>query len=172
MWFVRGTYPKAVLAEQHACDWYSLQDEAEVIAVGEATSCVERKADGRARSALRRSVGRENADEKRRRRDRCRHVGFAHLMVVVQVANLAGLDGGERRERHGGAESLGWHRAIGTEGRSVRASCQPAHETIDRVTGTATLLFSQKVSEKTVHRRWRAPKETRADHMCDLKPSR
>lgn len=158
--------------EQHACDWYSLQDEAEVIAVGEATSCVERKADGRARSALRRSVGRENADEKRRRRDRCRHVGFAHLMEVVQVANLAGLDGGERRERHGGAESLGWHRAIGTEGRSVRASCQPAHETIDRVTGTATLLFSQKVSEKTVHRRWRAPKETRADHMCDLKPSR
>ena len=135
---------------QHACDWYSLQYEPEVIAVGEATSCVERKADGRARSALRRSVGRENADEKRRRRDRCRHVGFAHLMEVVQVANLAGLDGGERRERHGGAESLGWHRAIGTEGRSVRASCQPAHETIVRVAGTATLLLSTK-SKTTVH---------------------
>lgn len=120
---------------QHACDWYSLQYELEVIAVAEATSCVERKADGRARSALRRAW-----DGKKRMKSSADATdadvsGFAHLVVVVQVANLARLDGGERRERHSGAESLGGHRAIGSERRNERASRQPAHETIDTVRG-------------------------------------
>jgi hypothetical protein len=53
----------------------------------------------------------------------------------VQVADLARLDGGERRERHSGAESLGGHRAIGFERRNERASRQPAHETIVAVSG-------------------------------------
>ena len=54
--FVRETYAKAVSEVQHACDWYSLQYELEFIAVAEATSCDQRKADGRARSALRRAL--------------------------------------------------------------------------------------------------------------------
>ena len=54
--FVRETYAKAVPSVQHACDWYSLQYELELIAVAEATSCDQRKADGRARSALRRAL--------------------------------------------------------------------------------------------------------------------
>jgi hypothetical protein len=54
--FVRETYAKAVSEVQHACDWYSLQYELELIAVAEATSCDQRKADGRARSALRRAL--------------------------------------------------------------------------------------------------------------------
>ena len=54
--FVRETYAKAVSEVQHACDWYSLQYELEFIAVAEATSCDQRKADGKARSALRRAL--------------------------------------------------------------------------------------------------------------------
>lgn len=54
--FVRETYAEAVSEVQHACDWYSLQYELELIAVAEATSCDQRKADGKARSALRRAL--------------------------------------------------------------------------------------------------------------------
>jgi hypothetical protein len=52
----------------------------------------------------------------------------------------------------------------------VRASCQPAHETIDRV-ARRNHSFLQKV--KTVRSIVDGvARKTRADHMCDLKPSR
>lgn len=65
-------------------------------------------------------------------------------MVVVQVADLARLDGGERRERHSGAESLGGHRAIGSERRNERAPRQPAHETIDAMSGTRRRFMKRR----------------------------
>ena len=119
-----------------------MQYELEVIAVAEATSCVERKADGRARS-LRRAWDEKGMKSSADATDTtCR---VAHLVVVVQVANPARLDGGERRERHSGAESLGGHRAIGSERRNERASRQPAHETIDTVRGgTAVEIMKRR----------------------------
>ena len=54
--FVRETYAKAVSEVQHACGSYSLQYELEFIAVAEATSCDQRKADWKAMSALRRAL--------------------------------------------------------------------------------------------------------------------
>ena len=90
--------------------------------------------------------------------------GFAHLMIVVQVANLARLDGGERCKRHGGAESLGGHREIGTERRNVRASRQPAHETMEPIGGTAALPSSMPKFVSVDG----AARKTRADHICEI----